>query len=336
MPDAKFFVYSSVPVKMPVLSNRWVLRSDRPPFAKLSPLLWLKLRGSFFCHRDHLDVFWGTNVFLPWLPHSVKKVVTVHDFRYLVAPETFIKLHLWANRLFFRNDILKADILLTNSESTRKRIFDFVGLQSTVVRPAVGETFKPQTRQNIEDDLKHYGINLPYLLIVATLDPLKNIELLIRTFINMKNQGLLHRHKLVLAGGKALKYKRISSLLAGAGRGKIVYLGYVSDQTLASLYSGADLFVFPSIYEGFGMPVQEARACGARVVTTDIPELREAGGPDATYIKPTEEGIRNGIMTAFENPPSLPDPARIPTWEQGASILVDALQGKLLRGVGPQ
>jgi glycosyltransferase involved in cell wall biosynthesis len=329
MPKAKFFVYSSVPVEMPVLSDRWVLRNDRFPFSKFSPLLWLKLRGCCFCRRDHLDVFWGTNVFLPMLPHTVKKVVTVHDFRFLVAPETFIKLHFLANRLFFKNDILKADIILANSEGTSKRIHDLMALQSTVMRPAVGKVFKPQTSQQIENSLKSYGINFPYLLNVAVWDPIKNIELLVRTFINMKNQGLLPKHKMVLVGGKGWKYRSLTSMVSIDGGKNIVSLGYVSDKDLASLYAGADLFIFPSIYEGFGIPVLEARASGARVVTTDIPELREAGGPDAIYIKPTERGIRNGILAALEQPPPTPDFDNSPKWEQGALILVDALQGKL-------
>jgi glycosyltransferase involved in cell wall biosynthesis len=98
---------------------------------------------------------------------------------------------------------------------------------------------------------------------------------------------------------------------------------------LPTLYAGADAFVFPSIYEGFGIPVLEAQACGTRVVTSDIPELREAGGGDAMYIQPTEEGIRTGILAALKQQKSPPASYAHPTWREGAETLALALLGRL-------
>jgi glycosyltransferase involved in cell wall biosynthesis len=89
----------------------------------------------------------------------------------------------------------------------------------------------------------------------------------------------------------------------------VVLAGYVPDELMPFLYAGADALVFPSLYEGFGMPVLEARTCGARVVTTDIPELREAGDEYVIYIKPTLEGIKAGILQAIACPNRLPQSA---------------------------
>jgi glycosyltransferase involved in cell wall biosynthesis len=100
--------------------------------------------------------------------------------------------------------------------------------------------------------------------------------------------------------------------------------GYVPDEMMPILYAGADALVFPSLYEGFGMPVLEARACGARVVTTDLPELREAGDEYVIYVEPTLEGVKTGILQAIGSPK--PPPAVGRTWKEPARILARALR----------
>jgi glycosyltransferase involved in cell wall biosynthesis len=103
-------------------------------------------------------------------------------------------------------------------------------------------------------------------------------------------------------------------------------LGRVPDSDLAALYSGCDAFVFPSIYEGFGIPVLEARACGARVVATDTPEIREAGGDGTTYIAPTPEGLRSGILHVLSRPKRQTMATLcLPTWEESATTLARVL-----------
>jgi glycosyltransferase involved in cell wall biosynthesis len=103
----------------------------------------------------------------------------------------------------------------------------------------------------------------------------------------------------------------------------LVLAGYVPDELMPVLYAGADALIFPSLYEGFGMPVLEARACGARVVATDIPELREAGDEYVIYVQPTLDGVKAGIMQAIGLPK--PPPAVGRTWNEAARILARAL-----------
>src|SRR5262249_32897280 len=144
--------------------------------------------------------------------------------------------------------------------------------------------------------------------------------LLIRTFLHMKEQRLLGDHSLVLAGDVGWKDQGIADAIAQAGD-SIRQIGYAREDQLPALYSGSDAFIFPSKYEGFGMPVLEAPSRGTRVVTTDIPELREAGGKVATYITPTEEGLRAGILQALASPRPKPLPPGSHSWTRSASVM---------------
>jgi glycosyltransferase involved in cell wall biosynthesis len=329
LPEAEFFVYNRVPVVLPVASDRWILRTDPSTLGKrLSPLLWLKLRGGLLCRQDELDVFWGTSGFLPRLPRSVRTVVTVYDLCYVLTPETFNPVHLLGVRLFFARDVRKADAVLAISQGTSNRLHEHLGLlANAIVYPAVREVFMPQPAETIHGCRARYHLPDSYLLTVATWEPRKNLERLARAFIDLKERGLLPERKLVLVGKRGWRSKRLTVLLDREARQHMVSLGYVPDEHLPALYAGAEVFVFPSVYEGFGLPVLEARACGARVVASDIPELREAGGSDAIYVEPTTEGIREGILTALTRKPRPPMRSALPTWERGARTLATILLG---------
>lgn len=294
---------------------------------RLPPLLWLKTRGWMLCWKDRLDVFWGTNAFLPTLPKRVRKVITVHDLCFQITPETYSIGHLWMNRLFFLKDVARADFVIANSRATAGRFREILGYLPPVIYPAVGDCFTPRTGEEITQCLRTYGICQPYIFHAAAWEPRKNIERLIQAFLMLKDDGSFSHYTLVLAGSTAWKCRRIQALTARNRHNGVVSLGYVPDKHLPSLYSGADVFVFPSIYEGFGMPVLEARACGTRVVATDTPELREAGGKDAVYIQPTREGICDGILKALRKGKPASAPLDLPSWEKGAMTLANALQG---------
>ncbi len=331
LPEAEFFVYSQAPVALPVASHRWTLRADPSALGRsLSPLLWLKLRAGTLCREDALDVFWGTTPFLPRLARGMRTVVSVYDLCHLITPETFSPLHLQAVRLFFPRDVRKADAVLTISNGTSHRLNEHLGRSAdATVQPAVGEMFGPRPAEVIDACRALYHLPDSYLLTVAAWEPRKNLERLARAFIGLRERGFLPDRKLVLVGRKGRRCRGLARLLKQDGGRHVISLGYIPDEDLSALYAGAEVFVLPSVYEGFGLPVLEARACGVQVVTTDIPELREAGGSDAIYVDPTLEGIQHGILTAITRRSHPVSRSALPTWGEGAREVA-----KILRGSG--
>ncbi len=325
--SASFFVYTQVPIRMPGDPERWIPRVDLPYFRALKPPLWLKLRCGALCREDALDVFWATGTIFPYLHKSVRTVSTVHDLNHLLVPETMGTSTLWGRRIFFKSDVGRADFVNANSQGTSEKLLQLLGRAAdAVVPPGVGDQFVPATQEKIRSILAKYQIGGPFLLAVATLEPRKNLTLLIDAFLDLKDEGLLSSDfELILAGGKGWKDSALSRKVADAGKRGIRGIGFVPDEDLPVLYSSAELFVFPSIYEGFGLPVLEARACGARIVATDIPEIREAGGEAAIYCLPQIDALKEAISRALQQPKQPCKREQLPSWKASAKILSQLL-----------
>jgi glycosyltransferase involved in cell wall biosynthesis len=330
LPAAHFFVYGPWALQMPVSSPRWIPRVDplepvlrRAKRQWYTKHLWMLMREGRLCREDGLHVFWATQApFVPALPSSVRVVATVYDLQYRIRPETLRPLARVGHRLLERR-LARANAIVTISKGTAERLYHLLGYRAAaVVRPAVSREFRPRADAEVDHWLAEYGLRRPYIFSVASWDPRKNLELLIKSFGAMKQEGLLTDHTLVLCGAERGQIDARLNALLNQDAGKTVrFLGFVPDQSLPPLYTGASAFVFPSLYEGFGIPVLEARACGTPIVTTDIPELREAGGDDAIYIPPTEEGIRSGILAALARTRQSISDLSLWTWEQSAHAL---------------
>lgn len=151
LPNAEFYIYSREPIEMPVISRRWIPRIEPWSRARrLSPLLWLKIRGGALCHNDGLDAYWGSAVFLPKLDRGVRTVSTVYDLCFRLTPETFVFGHLLGVRMFFARDVRKADTVLSISEGTSARLNSYLGRTAdAIVRPAVSAEFRAQTEDEV-------------------------------------------------------------------------------------------------------------------------------------------------------------------------------------------
>jgi glycosyltransferase involved in cell wall biosynthesis len=325
LPGAQFFLYAPKSPHLPAISSRWSLRIDDSPLGRRLPNnLWLVARVGLMSRRDRLDAFWAGTGLLPLLGLKSRAVLTVHDVVQKVAPETMDRHALWAARLFFSASLARADAIVSNSLGTADRLEKGYGYRvAAVVRPGLSKVFQRRSEHETRAVLAHYELTQPYLLSVSTWEPRKGLEPLIRAFLRMKADGAIGGRELLLVGDRGWNDSPIIELTRGSQA--VRSLGFVDDSSLAALYSGADAFIYPSTYEGFGMPVLEARACGARIVTSNIPELREAGGDDAIYVVPTEDGIREGISRAIERCATSVVDWQDWSWTGSASILAGVL-----------
>ncbi len=327
-PELEFFIYNRDKVRMPASSRRWTLRHETCWWRKgIKVYLWHKFLSGYFCRKDKIDIYWGAGTSLPFFLGTTHTVLTVYDLVYKLYPQTMYRYNLWIFRLFFKQDVRRASKITTISAGTAQRLANLSGRQAdAIIHPSVAPHFSPQKKDMTKHCLKRYGIEKPYLLAVATWEPRKNLYALIKAYLLMRQHGELNGYCLVLVGGRGWNDQQLATLVTqNSASADIVSTGYVADQDMAAIYSGAAVFIFPSIYEGFGMPVLEAKRCGTPVITTDTPELREAGGEDCIYVRPTEEGICGGIRRFLSGDYSMHF-APLPhsdSWEAGAAILYE-------------
>lgn len=300
-PEANFYVFSSCVVNKPCENARWHYCVDSFPFAsKLKPVIWLKLRCGFLARSIDLDIFWGTSHFLPFLNKKVTTILTVHDLVAKLYPNTLTFTHWLSHFLFFSSDILRANHVAVNSNGTGTRLFNWLGRKAdVVVRPAISDFWGVRTDSLVEDTFASLNIEKKFILAVGTREPRKNLNELINAFIELKNSGSLEGYQLVIAGGKGWLTHELSNDLAKYSFYDIKFLGFVSDEALRELYTRCALFVFPSIYEGYGIPIIEAISSGANVLASDTLETREAGGEGASYFPVQTGSLQSSIINAL-------------------------------------
>ena len=228
-------------------------------------------------------------------------VSTVHDLNHVEVPETMQGSTRVSHQLWFNRDVRRADRVFVNSNGTRDRLQARLGIAANgVVRLGVDIPADFQRRSAKGEklpELAALGVVPPYLLTVSTLEPRKNVGALVDAFVVLKRTGRIPPEmRLVIAGAKGwIKSEAYQKVAALASEG-VVLPGYVADELMGPLYANAALFVFPSRYEGFGVPVLEARAWGTPTVVTRVPELIEAGGSESIVVEFDAESIASGIV----------------------------------------
>lgn len=237
------------------------------------------------------------------LPKSIKRVTVIHDMTVFLYPKYHVFWSQFLQRQFLPKILKKADWVITNSVNTTKdvvRFFPDIKEKSTSILLGKDSSFRPQTDSSI---LKKYGIKQPYLLFVGTLEPRKNVKTLIKAYDTFKRNPSVE-HQLVLIGKKGWKSKEIFDAIDESPyKSDILVLGYADKRNLPVLYSMAEVFVYPSLYEGFGLPVLEAMACGTPVITSNISSLTEVGASAALFIDPDSvEELSETIEMLILNP----------------------------------
>jgi exopolysaccharide biosynthesis WecB/TagA/CpsF family protein len=290
------------------------------------------------------DLFWEpAHVLPPTAPLiGIPSLVTVHDLGY----EHFPAAHTWAQRTYLqlttRYHVLAATKIIADSEATRTDLIRLYGTSpskiSVVPLGIDHEQFRPITNTAMLSTVKtRYKTGERFILYVGTLQPRKNLHRLIRAFAQIAPR--FPDINLVLAGGQGWLAEDLQALVNQLGVGeRVVKTGYIEDSDLPALLSAAELFAFPSLFEGFGLPVLEAMACGTPVVTSNTSSLPEVAGTAALQVNPIQESQIADALALVLSQPALQEELRQRglrhaaqfTWEQSAAQIWAEIETLLL------
>jgi len=294
---------------------------------------WWLLGLPLYIRRHSLSLFHGTNYEIPmW--DECPTVLSIHDLSLLLYPQTHLD-HL-VRRARLRLPLMTrfATRVITATETVKQEIVEHLQVdpEKIAVTPyAPRHNFHPLALEDTEQTRARFGIEDKFILFVGTIEPRKNLITLLRAFADvLRNTDL--RPQLVVAGQKGWLMDEISTYVNSENLSdRIVFTGYVNDRDLRGLYSSCAVCVYPSLYEGFGFPPLEAMACGAPVIVSDIPVLREVTGDAAVRVSPLDvqrlaeslvELLRDEGKRAYFSEAGR-DRARRFTWEKTAKLTLD-------------
>ena len=239
-------------------------------------------------------------------------VVTVHDCVFLRHPEWFR----WERACYYRwagrRSAHGATRLIADSQSTARDLHDLMGIESTKIETiplGVSAQFTPPSAESIEKNHRRLGLPERFFLYVGTLEPRKNLDRVVRAWDQIAGNM---EEDLVIAGRVGWKTKALDEALIKARHGDRIHrLGFVDANDLPALIGAACAFVWPSLYEGFGLPVLEAMACGTPVITSNVSSLPEVAGDAALLVDPHDELAIAAAMTRLADDETLRESLRV-------------------------
>jgi glycosyltransferase involved in cell wall biosynthesis len=266
-----------------------------------TPLVRIPLTLTVELRRRPVDILHVQYTSPPFTPCPV--VNTIHDLSFEHLPETFKRRSWRQMRLTIRRSAQSAAHILTDCDFARDDILRTYGIppeRVTAVPLAAAERFSPVRDENELDRVRNkYGINGKYILTVGSIQPRKNIPRLIRAYSMLcEERNLEPLPKLVVVGKRGWLYEdTLATAESSTVRDRIILTGYVDDKDLPALYSAASCFVYPSYFEGFGIPPLEAMRCGTPTITGDRTCFPEIIGDAGLLVDPFDErAIMRGIV----------------------------------------
>ncbi len=297
-PEREYVLFQYSSERVPWGGNIRIVEDNSPKYS-LREHLFLPLR----MQKCRIDLFHSPHYVLP-IARPCRAVVTIHDLIHLFHPPSKAA---WAYaQMMMHAATRSASRVITVSEASRADIVRVLGVDPekvVVVRNAVDERFVPGDPGRAREEVaRTIGLEEEYVLCVSNSLPHKNLARLVEAFAALKRRG--YGGHLVLAG---VPPERARPLCAAARRLHVEpwvrFPGFVPGSFLPVLYGGAKLFVFPSLYEGFGLPPLEAMACGVPVVVSDVPALREVVGDAGVRVDPLSvSSIEGGMRALLEDP----------------------------------
>ncbi|PIR89193.1 MAG: hypothetical protein COU07_02505 [Candidatus Harrisonbacteria bacterium CG10_big_fil_rev_8_21_14_0_10_40_38] len=257
----------------------------------------------------NIDKFIKTDVI--YSPHfnilskkNAKRVITFHDLSFVHHPYFFNRRQrIWHWLQNYKKQAHDADLIVTNSNFTAGDVVNILGVKKEKVvpiYPGLDPIFKNlnTNQEKLEKFKKENGLEKPYILYLGTIEPRKNIPALIRAFNSLKEKTIWKDIKLVIAGKNGWLYKNVVDEIKNSPvKNDIKLMGYVDHKNRPLLYTGSEVFVYPSFFEGFGFPPLEAQACGTPIVVSDRTSLREVIRENSgIFINPWKvEDLKNSL-----------------------------------------
>lgn len=287
------------------LPYRTVASGNKP--WRLRVLLSQMLRWPMDKMFGAVDIFHATNHLLAHF-RQARTVFTLHDLIFLRYPEYHLPYNRWYLTWAMPRYLHAADVIITPSEWSKRDAITSYGLPEQkikVIYEAAAPTFQPIANPAQLDQIRHkYELPEKFILHVGTIEPRKNLSRLLEAF-----QPLLARWphlKLVLVGKKGWLYESFFQRLTDLGlQESVIFPGYVAEADLPAFYQLAEVFVYPSLYEGFGLPPLEAMACGAAVISSRSSSLPEVVGEAGLLIEPTDTAALNLALERVLGDPDL-------------------------------
>ncbi len=273
------------------------MRVHRAPSWTAQPILrilWEQTRLPVLVRRLKAHLFHGLAFVAPLWGLSIPRVITVHDLSFVRFPETLPSWKARYLRWFTRQSLRQAARVITVSEHTRRDVLAWVHLppESVVTVPnGVEARFYPLPAAQVREWQARRGLPRRFILYLGTLQPRKNLETLIRAYARWRQQASAAAHDiaLVLAGARGWFFAHLFRLVDELGlREHVHFPGYVPSDELPLWYNAATLFAYPSLFEGFGLPVLEAMACGTPVLVASTSSLPEIVGGAGVLLPPTD------------------------------------------------
>ena len=289
------------------LSGKQALRAVELPGAGLLPgLLTLgQVEIGWLGKRKQLALIHDPTGVMPLFLTGSRRVATIHDVVPYIYPKTSTKLDKLIYHYWLPLAVRRLDAIITVSEQSKRDLIRYLPVKSediVVIPEAAGANYRLLNRKEIKPILTRYNIDFPYILYVGSLESRKNLPRLLEAYARARQK--VPQWKLVIVGARKWKFTPIFETVQRLQlEPHVHFTGYVEEEDLPAVYNGADLFVFPSLYEGFGLPVLEAMSCGTPVITSDCSSLPEVAGKAALLIDPYDvEAMGEAIQEVLLNP----------------------------------
>ncbi|MEZ4736360.1 MAG: glycosyltransferase family 1 protein [Caldilineaceae bacterium] len=298
LPSADHCFTAFVNPATPPIAGIHLQHTTLPVHHPLPRIVWEQTLFPLALQQQHFGLVHGLVNVLP-LTARIPGVVTVHDLSFLRMPDKFLPAKRWYLTQLCRASVAKARHIIAVSRQTAEDLHHFWQVETnkiSVIYNGVSAEFTPAPPAHVETFRRQRGLPARFFLYLGTLEPRKNLPLLLRAYARWRAQlrgASGHENQaihLVIAGAKGWFYEQIFALVTELHLEKaVLFPGYIPNDELPDWYRAADAFVYPSLFEGFGLPVLEAMACGVPVICSDTGSLVEVAGDQALIFPADDE-----------------------------------------------